>query len=77
MTGVSNVGGAVVSGVTNVAHKTVEGAGNIVAATGLVKRDPAKNVSKRIQYTQNNVSTRTNTHVEADTSGGVTRGPVR
>ncbi|NWV68976.1 SYUA protein, partial [Malurus elegans] len=36
---VSNVGGAVVSGVTVVAQKTVEGAGNIAAATGLVKKD--------------------------------------
>ncbi|XP_075785709.1 alpha-synuclein isoform X2 [Pelodiscus sinensis] len=36
---VSNVGGAVVTGVTAVAHKTVEGAGNIAAATGLVKKD--------------------------------------
>uniref|UniRef100_A0A674IPL9 Alpha-synuclein n=1 Tax=Terrapene triunguis TaxID=2587831 RepID=A0A674IPL9_9SAUR len=36
---VSNVGGAVVTGVTAVAQKTVEGAGNIAAATGLVKKD--------------------------------------
>ncbi|CAH2301353.1 alpha-synuclein [Pelobates cultripes] len=36
---VSNVGGAVVTGMTAVAHKTVEGAGNIAAATGLVKKD--------------------------------------
>jgi len=33
-----------VTGVTAVAQKTVEGAGNIVAATGLVKKDPAKQV---------------------------------
>ncbi|XP_015684023.1 alpha-synuclein-like, partial [Protobothrops mucrosquamatus] len=36
---VSNVGGAVVTGVTAVAQKTVEGAGNIAAATGFVKKD--------------------------------------
>lgn len=35
-----------VTGVTAVAHKTVEGAGNIAAATGLVKKDPAKPVRK-------------------------------
>lgn len=45
VSGVSQVGGAVVTGVTAVAQKTVEGAGNIVAATGLVKKDPAKQVS--------------------------------
>lgn len=33
-----------VTGVTAVAQKTVEGAGNIVAATGLVKKDPTKQV---------------------------------
>lgn len=44
MSGVSQVGGAVVTGVTAVAQKTVEGAGNIAAATGLVKKDPAKQV---------------------------------
>ena len=44
VSGVSQVGGAVVTGVTAVAHKTVEGAGNIAAATGLVKKDPAKQV---------------------------------
>lgn len=44
MSGVSQVSGAVVTGVTAVAHKTVEGAGNIVAATGLVKKDQAKQV---------------------------------
>lgn len=33
-----------VTGVTAVAQKTVEGAGNIAAATGLVKKDPAKQV---------------------------------
>uniref|UniRef100_A0A8C4NFK2 Synuclein, beta n=1 Tax=Eptatretus burgeri TaxID=7764 RepID=A0A8C4NFK2_EPTBU len=32
-------GGAVVSGVTSVAQKTVEGAGNMAAATGLMKKD--------------------------------------
>lgn len=35
-----------VTGVTAVAQKTVEGAGNIAAATGLVKKDPAKQVRK-------------------------------
>lgn len=44
VSGVSQVSGAVVTGVTAVAHKTVEGAGSIVAATGLVKKDPAKQV---------------------------------
>lgn len=44
MSGVSQVSGAMVTGVTAVAQKTVEGAGNIVAATGLVKKDPAKQV---------------------------------
>lgn len=42
VSGVSQVGGAVVTGVTAVAQKTVESAGNIAAATGLVKKDPAK-----------------------------------
>ncbi|XP_031715821.1 alpha-synuclein-like [Anarrhichthys ocellatus] len=42
VSGVSQVGGAMVTGVTAVAHKTVEGAGNIVVATGLVKKDPGK-----------------------------------
>ncbi|XP_034402086.1 alpha-synuclein-like [Cyclopterus lumpus] len=42
VSGVSQVGGAMVTGVTAVAHKTVEGAGNIVVATGLVKKDSAK-----------------------------------
>uniref|UniRef100_A0A8C6SXV3 Alpha-synuclein n=1 Tax=Neogobius melanostomus TaxID=47308 RepID=A0A8C6SXV3_9GOBI len=46
VTGVSQVSGAVVTGVTAVAQKTVEGAGNIAAATGLVKKDPAKQVNK-------------------------------
>lgn len=46
MSGVSQVGGAVVTGVTAVAQKTVESAGTIVAATGLVKKDPAKQVRK-------------------------------
>uniref|UniRef100_UPI00402B05A5 Alpha-synuclein n=1 Tax=Homo sapiens TaxID=9606 RepID=UPI00402B05A5 len=36
---VTNVGGAVVTGVTAVAQKTVEGAGSIAAATGFVKKD--------------------------------------
>ncbi len=40
------MGGAVVTGVTAVAQKTVEGAGSIVAATGLVKKDTAKQVRK-------------------------------
>lgn len=42
VSGVSHVGGAMVTGVTAVAHKTVEGAGNIAAATGLVKKDRSK-----------------------------------
>nr|XP_019937284.1 PREDICTED: alpha-synuclein-like [Paralichthys olivaceus] len=42
VSGVSHMGGAVVTGVTAVAQITVEGAGNIVAATGLIKKDPAK-----------------------------------
>uniref|UniRef100_A0A3Q2NV23 Uncharacterized protein n=1 Tax=Fundulus heteroclitus TaxID=8078 RepID=A0A3Q2NV23_FUNHE len=42
VSGVSHMGGAVVTGVTAVAQKTVEGAGTIAAATGLVKKDPAK-----------------------------------
>lgn len=46
MSGVSQVGGAVVTSVTAVAQKTVESAGNIVAATGLVKKDPAKQVRR-------------------------------
>ena len=46
VSGVSHVGGAMVDGVTAVAQKTVEGAGNIVAATGLVKKDTPKPVSK-------------------------------
>lgn len=37
-----------VTGVTAVAQKTVEGAGNIAAATGLVKKDPAKQVRKSL-----------------------------
>lgn len=45
VSGVSHVGGAMVTGVTAVAHKTVEGAGNIAAATGLVKKDPTKQVT--------------------------------
>lgn len=36
---VTNVGEAVVTGVTAVAQKTVEGAGNIAAATGFGKKD--------------------------------------
>uniref|UniRef100_A0A8D0DNB0 Alpha-synuclein n=1 Tax=Salvator merianae TaxID=96440 RepID=A0A8D0DNB0_SALMN len=48
---VSNVGGAVVTGVTAVAQKTVEGAGNIAAATGFVKKDQlAKQVHLDILY---------------------------
>ncbi|XP_032885370.1 beta-synuclein [Amblyraja radiata] len=35
----SLVGGAVITGVSAVAQKTVDGAGNIAAATGLVKKD--------------------------------------
>ncbi|XP_072439972.1 alpha-synuclein-like isoform X2 [Chiloscyllium punctatum] len=35
----SLVGGAMVTGMSTVAQKTVEGAGNIAAATGLVKKD--------------------------------------
>ncbi|XP_067830224.1 alpha-synuclein-like isoform X2 [Heptranchias perlo] len=35
----SLVGGAVVTGMSTVAQKTVEGAGNIAAATGLVKKE--------------------------------------
>lgn len=44
VSGVSQVGEAVVTGVTAVAQKTVGGASNIVAATGLVKKEPAKQV---------------------------------
>uniref|UniRef100_A0A3Q2DCG2 Synuclein alpha n=1 Tax=Cyprinodon variegatus TaxID=28743 RepID=A0A3Q2DCG2_CYPVA len=41
--GVSSVAGKTVSGVSHMGGaKTVEGAGNIAAATGLVKKDPAK-----------------------------------
>ena len=36
---VTNVGEAVVTGVTAVAQKTVEGAGNIAAATGFGRKD--------------------------------------
>lgn len=36
---VTNVGEAVVTGVTAVAHRTVEGAGNIAAATGFGRKD--------------------------------------
>ena len=46
VSGVSHVGGAMVTGVTAVASKTVESAGSIVAATGLGKKDPAKQVGK-------------------------------
>lgn len=49
-TGVSQVSGAMVTGVTTVAQKTVEGAGNIVAATGLVKKDTPKPVSKKTPF---------------------------
>lgn len=38
-----------VTGVTAVAHRTVEGAGNIAAATGLVKKDPAKQVRMMLE----------------------------
>ncbi|KAJ8415614.1 hypothetical protein AAFF_G00425940 [Aldrovandia affinis] len=41
---VSQVGGAVITGVTAVAHKTVEGGGSIAAATGLFKKDTDKQV---------------------------------
>lgn len=44
------MGGAVVTGVTAVAQKTVEGAGTIAAATGLVKKDPAKQVRKKTVF---------------------------
>lgn len=47
VSGVSQVGGAVVTGVTAVAQKTVEGAGSIAAATGLVKKEPGKQVRVR------------------------------
>lgn len=47
VSGMSQVSEAVVSGVTTVAQKTVEGAGNIVAATGLVKKEPGKQVRVR------------------------------
>lgn len=36
---VTNVGEAVVTGVTAVAQRTVEGAGNIAAATGFGRKD--------------------------------------
>lgn len=45
--------GVVVSGVTTVAQKTVEGAGNIVAATGLVKKEPGKQVRVRRKRKKN------------------------
>lgn len=44
VSGVSQVGGAVVTGVTAVAQKTVESAGSIAAATGLVKKEAGKQV---------------------------------
>lgn len=50
VSGVSQVSGAMVTGVTTVAQKTVDGAGNIVAATGLVKKDKPKPVSKEIAF---------------------------
>lgn len=47
VTGMSQMSGAVVTGVTSVAQKTVESAGSIAAATGLVKKEPGKQVRVR------------------------------
>lgn len=53
MTGVTQVSGAVVTGVSNVAQKTMESAGNIVAATGLVKKEAGKQVRVRTKMKKN------------------------
>lgn len=53
VSGMSQMGGAVVTGVTTVAQKTVESAGNIVAATGLVKKEPGKQVRMRRKTKKN------------------------
>lgn len=50
VSGVSQVGGAVVTGASSVCQKTVEGAGNIVAATGLVKKDVPKPVGLEYSF---------------------------
>lgn len=44
MTGMTQVGGVMVTGVTTVAQKTMEGANNIATVTGLVRKDPANQV---------------------------------
>ena len=53
VSGMSQMGGAVVTGVTTVAQKTVESAGSIVAATGLVKKEPGKQVRVRMRLKKN------------------------
>lgn len=53
VSGMSQMGGAVVTGVTTVAQKTVEGAESIVAATGLVKKEPGKQVRVRTKMKKN------------------------